>query len=423
MLTRSIELDDFGPTIEETIFRNGKRICIVFAIAAISISALDLMNVRAVESAAEFIRDSRLHYADLPDRILTGIRQISVLSDGGEITVAIPREASVKPPAVAAHTATAPAPAARIASAPPVTASPRIAKNNHPSPIEGLSDARHADAIEFAMASPVTLARPQAASFMLATPAQAAPVQSISAQTASAQIRPIPTAPATASASPAVATPVATTNAGSFKLASLDSGALPENPAAPIPAMLPMSTAIPINMVPLPIPAPLPSPAQRLHLEGKAYDKAERCLATAIYWESRSEPIRGQEAVAQVVLNRVFSPFYPNDVCGVIYQNANRHLSCQFTFACDGKRKVINERGAWARANRIARQTLNGKIYVEAVGKSTHYHATYVHPYWTREMRKMVRFGIHNFYRPYAWGNGADQPVWGKTALASARKR
>jgi hypothetical protein len=351
-----------------------------------------------------------------------------VLPDGGEVTVAIPREASVKLPAAAAHTATAPAPAARIASAPPVTASSGVAKNSDPSPIDGLSDARNADAVEFAMASPVTLARPEAASFMLATPAQAAPAQSISAETAlaqtiPAQIRPIPTAPTTASASPAVATPVATTNAGSFKLASLDSGTLPENPARPIPAMPPISTAIPIDMVPLPTPAPPPSPAQRLHLQGKAYDKAERCLATAIYWESRSEPLRGQEAVAQVILNRVFSPFYPNDVCGVIYQNANRHLSCQFTFACDGKRKVINERGAWARANRIAKQTLNGKIYVEAVAKSTHYHATYVHPYWTREMRKMVRFGIHNFYRPYAWGNGADQPAWGKTALASAKKK
>jgi spore germination cell wall hydrolase CwlJ-like protein len=179
-------------------------------------------------------------------------------------------------------------------------------------------------------------------------------------------------------------------------------------------------------MVPMPIPAPgvpPPSPAQRLKLDDKAYAKAERCLANAIYWESRSEPIKGQEAVAQVVMNRVFSPFYPNDVCAVIYQNAHRRLSCQFTFACDGKRKVINERGAWARANRIARQTLDGKIYVTAVAKSTHYHATYVHPYWAREMRKMVRYGIHNFYRPYAWGNGADQPVWGSAALAQNKKK
>jgi spore germination cell wall hydrolase CwlJ-like protein len=179
-------------------------------------------------------------------------------------------------------------------------------------------------------------------------------------------------------------------------------------------------------MVPMPIPAPgvpPPSPAQRLKLEGKDYAKAERCLANAIYWEARSEPVRGQMAVAQVVMNRVFSGFYPSDVCGVVYQNANRHLACQFTFACDGKRKVITERGHWARANRIAKQTLDGQIYVPEVAKSTHYHASYVHPNWVREMRKMVRYGLHSFYRPYAWGNGAEEPVWGKTAMAKVETK
>ncbi|MBS0246004.1 MAG: cell wall hydrolase [Proteobacteria bacterium] len=206
-------------------------------------------------------------------------------------------------------------------------------------------------------------------------------------------------------------------NAAPVQLASLDTGSLPSVVAAPATQI----TLPPLNMVPMPIAAPgvpPPSPAQRLKLEGKEYAKAERCLANAIYWEARSEPIRGQMAVAQVVMNRVFSGFYPNDVCSVVYQNASRHLACQFTFACDGKRKVITERGHWARANRIAKQTLDGLIYVPEVAKSTHYHAAYVHPIWTREMRKMVRFGLHSFYRPYAWGNGADEPVWGKTALA-----
>jgi spore germination cell wall hydrolase CwlJ-like protein len=187
-----------------------------------------------------------------------------------------------------------------------------------------------------------------------------------------------------------------------------------------------MSAAIPLRMVPLPTPAPgvpPPSPAQRLHLEGKDYAKAERCLANAIYFEARSEPIKGQQAVAQVVVNRAFSGFYPNDICGVVYQNAHRHLSCQFTFACDGKRKAITERGHWARANRIAKQTLDGQIYVPEVAKSTHYHAVYVHPNWVREMKKMVRFGVHNFYRPYAWGNGAEEPVWGSPALLASMKK
>jgi spore germination cell wall hydrolase CwlJ-like protein len=84
----------------------------------------------------------------------------------------------------------------------------------------------------------------------------------------------------------------------------------------------------------------------------------------------------------------------------VIYQNANRHLACQFTFVCDGKSEAITERGAWARARRIARQTLDGRLYVPTVCTATHYHAVYVHPYWTRAMRKLVREGIHSFYRP-----------------------
>src|SRR5262249_46943753 len=79
----------------------------------------------------------------------------------------------------------------------------------------------------------------------------------------------------------------------------------------------------------------LDSPAERLGLGAKARAKAEKCLANAIYFESRGESVRGQIAVAQVVMNRVFSGYYPNDVCGVVYQDAHRRLSCQFTFACD----------------------------------------------------------------------------------------
>jgi hypothetical protein len=163
--------------------------------------------------------------------------------------------------------------------------------------------------------------------------------------------------------------------------------------------------------------ARLPSPAERLHLTDSSLIKAQQCLASAIYFEARAEPVRGQIAVAQVVINRVFSGFYPNDLCDVVYQNAGRHLDCQFTFACDGKRKVINERGAWARAKQIAVQVLAGDLYDPAVGSSTHYHALYVRPDWVLEMKKLARYGTHNFYRPVAWGTGADAPVWGIVPL------
>ena len=166
------------------------------------------------------------------------------------------------------------------------------------------------------------------------------------------------------------------------------------------------------------------SPAERLALTGKAREKSEKCLANAVYFEARGEQVRGQIAVAQVVMNRVFSPFYPNDVCGVVYQNAHRHLSCQFTFACDGIPDVVTEPDAWARAKRIARDMLDGKLWMPEVAKSTHYHAYWVHPNWVNEMHKVYKLGVHTFYRPRAWGDGSDEPSWGdpKTTAEETKK-
>ncbi len=155
------------------------------------------------------------------------------------------------------------------------------------------------------------------------------------------------------------------------------------------------------------------SPAERLGLTDKTRAKAEKCLTDAIYFEARGEPVRGQIAVAQVVMNRVFSGYYPGNVCGVVYQNANRRLACQFTFACDGIRDRVTEPGAWSRAKRIARDTLDGKYWLDDVGKATHYHASWVHPWWVRGMRKLDRIGVHTFYRPRRWGDGSDAPNWG----------
>ena len=111
------------------------------------------------------------------------------------------------------------------------------------------------------------------------------------------------------------------------------------------------------------------SPAERLALTGAIRTKAEKCLANAVYFEARGEEVRGQIAVAQVVMNRVFSPFYPKDVCGVVYENANRHNACQFTFACDGIPDVVTEPDAWERAKRIARDMLDGKLWMPEVSK------------------------------------------------------
>ncbi len=146
-----------------------------------------------------------------------------------------------------------------------------------------------------------------------------------------------------------------------------------------------------------------PSPAQRLRLEGAPLARAQKCLAEAIYFESRGEPKRGQIAVAQVVVNRVFSGYYPADVCGTVYQNAHRHLACQFTFACDSVKDVIREPDMWVQAKEIAADMLDGKLWLDSVGRATHYHAYWVHPSWVREMRKLDRIGVHTFYRPRRW--------------------
>jgi Cell Wall Hydrolase len=171
-------------------------------------------------------------------------------------------------------------------------------------------------------------------------------------------------------------------------------------------------------------PSRLESPAQRLHLSGKPRARAEKCLANAVYFEARGEPLKGQEAVAQVVMNRVFSGYYPTNVCGVVYQNADRHLACQFTFACDGIPDIVDDPHMWRQARRIAKDTLDGKIWLPEVAHATHYHAFWVHPGWVHEMTRVYRVGAHTFYRPRAWGNGSDEPVWGsapKTSRADAR--
>ena len=165
------------------------------------------------------------------------------------------------------------------------------------------------------------------------------------------------------------------------------------------------------------------SPAERLGLSGDARAKSEKCLANAVYFEARGEPVRGQIAVAQVVMNRVFSPFYPKTVCDVVYQNADRHNACQFTFACDGVPDVVTEPDAWERAKRIARDMLDGKLWMPEVAKSTHYHASWVNPDWVNEMRKIYRLGVHTFYRPRNWGDGAEEPKWGDAKFTRVEAR
>jgi Cell Wall Hydrolase len=123
-----------------------------------------------------------------------------------------------------------------------------------------------------------------------------------------------------------------------------------------------------------------------------------RCLAEAIYFESRSEPEEGQAAVAQVVLNRVRSGIYPATVCAVVYQDRNRPFACQFTFACEGKSLRIEEPAPWAVATRIAEAVVSGANYNAKVGEAVNYHANYVAPFWVGYLKRVDRIGAHIFY-------------------------
>ncbi|MEN3791535.1 cell wall hydrolase [Fulvimarina sp. MAC3] len=133
-------------------------------------------------------------------------------------------------------------------------------------------------------------------------------------------------------------------------------------------------------------------------------EKEQACLARGIYFEARGESTDGQAAVAQVMLNRVRNPSFPDTICGVVYQNQHWRNRCQFSFACDGIKDRIADKKSYARAEKVAHDVTYGKTWLTAVGSSTHYHANYVHPRWANAMEKVDRIGKHIFYRTYNGG-------------------
>jgi spore germination cell wall hydrolase CwlJ-like protein len=132
--------------------------------------------------------------------------------------------------------------------------------------------------------------------------------------------------------------------------------------------------------------------------------KQQQCLASGIYFEARGESVRGQAAVAQVILNRVRNPAYPSTICDVVYQNEDWRNRCQFSFACDNIKDRIRSQDHWKVAREVAMATTAGKVWLPEVGSATHYHATYVRPNWAKTMKKVGRIGLHVFYRTYGGG-------------------
>ncbi len=131
----------------------------------------------------------------------------------------------------------------------------------------------------------------------------------------------------------------------------------------------------------------------------KRFLREKACLTKALYFEARSESEKGQMAVAKIILNRVKDPKFPNTICGVVYQGAERRNSCQFSFACDGKSDIATQRKAWLRAQKVASRAMSGKLGMTALAGATYYHADYVHPRWAYAMRKVMKIGRHIFYR------------------------
>lgn len=165
-----------------------------------------------------------------------------------------------------------------------------------------------------------------------------------------------------------------------------------------------LNEALPFSSTPIEAAAPLLLSAA--DNAGLARSSLE-CLTAAVYYEAAGEPIQGQRAVAQVVLNRVRHPSFPNSVCGVVYQGSERQTGCQFTFTCDGSLRRTPQKDLWLRARQVAESALRGRIEA-SVGMSTHYHTDWVFPYWAPNLRKITKLGTHIFY---GW-NGS----WGRRA-------
>lgn len=140
---------------------------------------------------------------------------------------------------------------------------------------------------------------------------------------------------------------------------------------------------------------------------GAERERAVHCLAEAVYYEAGFEPVDGQRAVAQVVLNRVRDRNFPASVCGVVYQGVGRKTGCQFSFVCDGSRaRRPPHQREWDKARSIAASALSGYV-VAAVGTATHYHTDYVDPWWAPTVVRVAQVGAHIFYR---WPGRAGQP-------------
>lgn len=143
---------------------------------------------------------------------------------------------------------------------------------------------------------------------------------------------------------------------------------------------------------------------------GTDHDRALQCMALAIAYEAGLEPLAGQQAVGEVILNRTRHPAYPKTVCNVVFQGSARRTGCQFTFTCDGALNRALPDRIMAGAREVARQVLDGEAEPR-VGGATHYHASYVRPYWAPSLIRVGQIGAHIFYRAPGSADGPARYV------------
>ncbi len=122
------------------------------------------------------------------------------------------------------------------------------------------------------------------------------------------------------------------------------------------------------------------------------------CLTEALYFEARGKAIKGQFAVAEVIMNRVDSRIFPDTICGVVNQGTGRRYQCQFTYTCDGIPEIIHEPAALINVGKVARIVIDGAERNLTNG-ATHYHTTAVNPRWARVYKHTTSIGVHRFYR------------------------
>ena len=130
------------------------------------------------------------------------------------------------------------------------------------------------------------------------------------------------------------------------------------------------------------------------------------CLATALYFEARGEPLEGQVAVANVIINRMYDERYPDTICGVVQQGPTYAWTddfpvrdrCQFSYYCDGKSDEPSDTELFEQLISVATASITGR-FIDVTDGATHYHATYILPSWAESKTHTITIGNHAFYR------------------------